>query len=62
MPANGSQDGMQSANSLPPGFENGTPPYEQARSVQRYPTQQQAGQVRQVYVLSPQPARTGTHG
>ena len=33
---NGSEGIVQTANSLPPGFMNGTPQYEYAQSVQRY--------------------------
>ena len=33
---NGSEGIVQTANSLPPGFLNGTPEYQYAQSVQRY--------------------------
>ncbi len=36
LPTNGSQGAVQTANSLPRGFENGTVAYAQAQSVNRY--------------------------
>jgi len=36
LPTNGSQSAVQTANSLPRGFENGTVAYAQAESVSRY--------------------------
>ena len=36
LPPNGSEGIVQTANSLPVGFANGTPAYEYAQSVQRY--------------------------
>jgi hypothetical protein len=36
LPPNGSEGIVQSANSAPPGFMNGTPEYAYAQSVQRY--------------------------
>ena len=36
LPTNGSEGVVQSANSLPTGFENGTAAYEYAQSVNRY--------------------------
>jgi hypothetical protein len=42
LPGNGSDGSMQTANSLPPNFENGTSAYEQAQSVGRYLAQQGA--------------------
>src|SRR5438309_8037130 len=35
LPTNGSQGIVQTANSLPPGFEQGTPAYAQAQSMRR---------------------------
>lgn len=62
LPTAGSQAPVQTANSLPRNFEDGTVPYEQAQSVQRYLAQQSAGQSQRAYTQAPQPARTGTHG
>ncbi len=36
LPQNGSEGSVQTANSLPPGFENGTAAYEEAQRVARY--------------------------
>jgi hypothetical protein len=45
LPINGSNGIVQTANSLPRGFEHGTPTYTQAQSVQRYLAKQEgAGQ------------------
>lgn len=41
LPANGSQGPVQTANSLPSGFETGTVAYAQAQSVRRYLAQQE---------------------
>jgi hypothetical protein len=62
LPTNGSQGVVQTANSLPPGFENGTVPYEQAASVQRYLAQQDRAATQQAYANSPAPLPSGTHG
>lgn len=52
LPTNGSQGAVQTANSLPRGFENGTVAYAQAQSVNRYLVAQaahaQTGRVAQV--------------
>ena len=42
VPMTGSQAGVETANSLPRGFQDGTVAYAQARSVQRYFAAQQA--------------------
>ena len=42
LPANGSEGIVQSANSLPRGFANGTPAVEYAQSVERYWASRQA--------------------
>src|SRR5689334_22433242 len=49
LPANGSEGIVQSANSLPAGFANGTPASEYAQSVERYWASRQAiGSVRTI--------------
>jgi hypothetical protein len=62
LPTTGSQAPVQTANSLPRNFEDGTVPYEQAQSVQRYFAQQRAGQSQRAYTQAPQSIQTGTHG
>jgi hypothetical protein len=62
LPTTGSQAPVQTANSLPPGFEDGTVPYEQAQSVERYLAQQGAGQTGRAYTQAPNSVRAGTHG
>lgn len=42
LPTNGSEGVVQTANSLPPGFEDGTVAYAQAQSVQRWVLAHQA--------------------
>lgn len=62
LPTNGSQGAVQTANSLPSGFEAGTVPYEQAQSVQRYLAQQNAGVPHQSYAQVRHPAGLRTGG
>ncbi|HYZ64709.1 MAG TPA: hypothetical protein VE650_19820 [Acetobacteraceae bacterium] len=61
LPTVGSQAPVQTANSLPQGFQNGMTGYEQARSVQRYLAQQQQNSAR-AYAHSPDVARVGAGG
>ena len=62
LPTNGSQGAVQTANSLPPSFENGTVPYQQAGSVQRYLAQQDRAATQRAYATVPAPLPSGTRG
>jgi hypothetical protein len=62
LPTTGSQAPLQTANSLPPNFEDGTVPYEQAQSVDRYVAQHDTGQNARAYTQAPPSVRSGTHG
>ena len=62
LPTTGSQAPLQTANSLPPNFEDDTVAYEQAESVQHYLAQHGAGSASQAHAQTPQPVRNGTHG
>ena len=62
LPSDGSQGEVQSANSLPRGFEQGTVAYEQAQSVQRYLAQQDQRNAHRAYAQSPQPSATRAGG
>jgi hypothetical protein len=53
---------LQTANSLPPNFEDGTVPYEQAQSVDRYLAQHDTGPNAPAYTQAPPSVRSGTHG
>ncbi len=55
LPVNGSEGAVQSPNSLPPGFANGTVPYMQAQSVNRW----FASQATRHHYAEVQPTATG---
>ncbi len=59
LPTNGSQGVVQTANSLPVGFENGTVAYEQYASVQRYLAQQDAASAQRAFAHAAQPGNGG---
>jgi hypothetical protein len=62
LPTNGSQGAVQTADSLPPGFQNGTVAYEQAASVQRHLAQQDRAATQRAYARAPVPLPSGTRG
>ncbi|GAC1336721.1 MAG: hypothetical protein NVSMB18_00410 [Acetobacteraceae bacterium] len=61
LPSAGSQSEVETANSLPVGFENGTVPYQQAQSIARYFAQELA-QSQRAYAQSPQPGQVRVGG